>query len=175
MPDMEKFTFVLGGAASGKSAYAESLAVQSGRPRVYVATAQAFDAEMKEKIRRHQEMRGTGWDTIEAPGDVGTALAGIDAKNVVLLDCATLWLGNFMLDGGDPAAAPRAFCDQIARCAAPLIVVSNEVGQGIVPAEAESRAFREAQGRLNQAAAARADRVVAVMAGLPLALKGPLP
>ena len=168
-------TLVIGGAASGKSAWSESLVAGSGRPGVYVATAQAFDAEMHEKIARHRARRGPEWTTVEVPGDLRPALSAVPEASAVLLDCATLWLSNRLLANEDMESAGAAFLSAVAACPAPLVVVSNEVGQGIVPDHAMGRAFRDAQGRLNQAIAARADLAVLVQAGLPLALKGALP
>lgn len=167
-----KLIFVLGGAASGKSAYAEALAFETKRPRIYLATAQAFDAEMKEKIAAHQAQRGTEWTTIDCPIDVATALSSCTEDQVVLLDCATLWLTNVLLENHDVTAETKLLLDALAVCPAPVIVVSNEVGYGIVPDNALSRQFRAAQGRLNQQLAAAADRVVMVTAGLPQVLKG---
>lgn len=175
-PDpLQKLTFVLGGAASGKSAYAENLVTRSGRPRIYVATAQAFDAEMKQKISAHRAARGPEWETVEAPLDPASVLRGADAKKIVLLDCVTLWLSNLLLEDRPVEPAGEDLLEALSDCAAPVVVVSNETGQGIVPESALARRFRSHQGRLNQRIAARADRVVAVMAGLPLALKGDLP
>ncbi|SEW27716.1 adenosylcobinamide kinase /adenosylcobinamide-phosphate guanylyltransferase [Cognatiyoonia koreensis] len=171
---LPKLTLVLGGAACGKSAYAESLAKRSERSRVYVATAQAFDAEMKAKIAAHRNMRGPDWITIEAPIDVANALSSAQAEQVVLIDCATLWLTNVLLDNHEIEIETATFCAALAAAPCPIIVVSNEVGQGIVPDNALSRQFRNAQGKLNQMLAAQADTVVTVMAGLPLALKGDL-
>lgn len=167
-------TLVLGGAASGKSAYAESLVVKSSRPRIYIATAQAFDLEMKQKITDHQAMRGPDWTTVEAPLDVPSALAKTTAQDVVLIDCATLWLTNILLADEDVSKAGQDLLHALAAASCPIVIVSNEVGQGIVPDNALSRKFRNAQGRLNQDIAAQANTVVAVMAGLPLALKGAL-
>ena len=165
-------TLVLGGAASGKSAYAESLAMKSTRPRIYIATAQAFDAEMKDKIADHQRVRGPDWTTIEAPVDLPAALGRVQPEDVVLIDCATLWLSNIILADQDVKQAKDDLLNALAAAPCPVVIVSNEVGQGIVPDNALSRKFRNAQGRLNQDIAAKADTVVAVMAGLPLALKG---
>ena len=167
-------TLVIGGAASGKSALAERLVVATGRPRRYVATAEAWDDEMAARIAAHRARRD-GWTTVEAPHDLAGALAGAAAGEAVLVDCATLWLTNRMLAGADPAAEAAALAAALAACAAPVVVVTNEVGQGIVPDNALARAFRDAQGRLNQRLAAAAGRVVLVTAGLPLALKGGLP
>ncbi|QQA42145.1 bifunctional adenosylcobinamide kinase/adenosylcobinamide-phosphate guanylyltransferase [Pelagovum pacificum] len=168
---MLNLTLVLGGAASGKSSHAEMLVRESGRSRVYLATAQAFDTEMKQKIEEHRLARGDGWTTVEEPLEIAPALASVDAEKIILLDCATLWLGNYQLAGNDPAEAPEVFAEALGHARAPVVVVSNEVGQGIVPADAMSRAFRNAQGRLNQRVAAMADRVVFVTAGLPQVLK----
>ncbi len=167
-------TLVLGGAASGKSAFAERLVAQTGRPRVYLATAQAYDAEMAAKVAAHQSQRGAGWHTIEAPHDIATPLANAAASQIVLLDCATLWLSNALLANVPAADAVNNFVNAIAARTTPLVIVSNEVGAGIVPENALARAFRNAQGALNQAVAARADLVVNVIAGLPMALKGQL-
>lgn len=168
------FTLVLGGAASGKSAFAENLCFQTQKNRVYIATAQAFDDEMRAKISDHQVQRGADWTTIEAPLDVGAALQTCPAGSVVLLDCATLWLSNVLLAEQDVAAQSDALCAAIAACPAQVVVVSNEVGHGIVPDNALARQFRNAQGRLNQMLAAQAGVVVQVIAGLPQVLKGQL-
>ena len=169
---MTRLTLVLGGAASGKSGYAEMRVTRSGKPRLYIATAQAFDDEMKEKIARHVAMRGTGWTTIEAPFDIAGALEAASSDHSVLIDCATLWLTNLMLADHDIDAATDALLAAIDICPAEITIVTNEVGQGIVPDTALARRFREAQGRLNIRLAARADRVVQVIAGLPNTLKG---
>lgn len=168
-----ELTLVLGGAASGKSAFAEKLALASGLPPHYVATAQAWDGEMLDKISRHRERRGPQWATHEAPLDLAGTLARVSAPGrVVLVDCLTLWLSNVMLEPSAPGAACETLLAGLVRRAGPVICVSNEVGQGIVPETALGRRFREAQGHLNQRVAAQADRVIAVMAGLPLVLKG---
>ncbi|MDX1785712.1 bifunctional adenosylcobinamide kinase/adenosylcobinamide-phosphate guanylyltransferase [Roseovarius sp. ZX-A-9] len=166
---------VLGGSASGKSSFAEGLARDTGRARIYLATAQAFDAEMAQKVARHQQLRGDGWHTIEAPLDPGPVLAEARADQVVLLDCATMWLSNHMLAGDDLDVAEAALMAGLAACRAQVIIVSNELGLSVVPDNALARRFRDAQGRLNQRLAAQADLVALVMAGLPMALKGTLP
>jgi adenosylcobinamide kinase/adenosylcobinamide-phosphate guanylyltransferase len=169
-------TLVTGGARSGKSAFAEALLLGSGRAPVYIATAAAFDDEMAARIARHRAARaGRGWRTVEAGSDLGPALGGCGPETAVLVDCATLWLTGVMLSGGDCEAAATALLAQLAACPAPAVVVSNEVGWSIVPDNALARAFRDAQGRLNQRLAAQAGLVVAVIAGLPLVLKGRLP
>ncbi|MEM9854950.1 MAG: bifunctional adenosylcobinamide kinase/adenosylcobinamide-phosphate guanylyltransferase [Pseudomonadota bacterium] len=165
-------TLVLGGAGSGKSAYAERLAGQSARPRHYIATAQAFDDEMAAKIERHREARGPDWITHEAPLDISAPLASIGEDAVCLLDCATLWLSNVLLAERVLDVEIAKFLDALDTASAPLIVVSNEVGMSVVPEYKLGRRFRDAQGKLNQAIAARADHAVLVIAGLPQILKG---
>lgn len=172
---LPRLSLVVGGARSGKSALAERLVTGSGRPRRYIATAQAWDDEMRDRIARHRADRGEGWTTVEAPLDLAAALAGAGADEAVLVDCATLWLSNHLLAGHDLAEENRALVAALGRCAAPVVVVSNEVGWGIVPENALARAFRDVQGRLNQQIAAEACLVVGVMAGLPMVLKGRLP
>lgn len=165
-------TFILGGAASGKSEFAERLAVATGRRLHYLASAQPFDAEMHHKVKVHRARRGPEWTTHEAPLEPGPVLETLDHNCVCLFDCATFWLSNHLMEGGDLEAAQSRLLDALTGCPARVIVVSNEVGQGIVPADAMTRAFREAQGRLNIALAARADLAVQVVAGLPNVLKG---
>lgn len=168
-------TIVIGGAASGKSSLAEDLVTRTGRTRVYLATAQAYDTEMKDKIRRHQDLRGAGWRTIEEPLDIGRTLASISGDHAVLMDCATLWLSNHMLAENDLAEAEAGLMAGLALCAAPIVVVTNEVGHSIVPDNALGRRFQIEQGRLNQKLASKANLVVQVVAGLPHVLKGTLP
>ena len=164
-------TLVLGGAASGKSAYAESLVEAHDGPLTYIASAQAYDPEMEAKIRIHTERRGPRWRTVEAPLDVAAALAQLTQADCCLFDCATLWVSNHLLNGSDLATEQAALLTAISNCPAPLVIVTNEVGHGIVPDNALARQFREAQGRLNIALAAQADTVVQVIAGLPQVLK----
>jgi adenosylcobinamide kinase / adenosylcobinamide-phosphate guanylyltransferase len=167
-------TLVVGGAKSGKSSLAERLITATARPRTYIATAQAWDAEMRQRIADHRRSRGPDWTTVEAPLDLGTALDAVPAGHAVLVDCATLWLTNHLLAEHDLAAEGAALLAALARCTAPVVVVSNEVGWGIVPDNALARRFRDVQGRLNQDLAAQAGLVVGVMAGLPILLKGTL-
>ncbi len=166
-------TLVIGGARSGKSRFAEGLAAQSGLAKVYVATATAWDDEMRSKIARHRQDRdGAGWRTLEEPLDLAGALAREAASGTILLvDCLTLWLTNIMLDGRDAEIETRRLVETLADLAGPAILVSNEVGWGIVPENALARTFRDAQGRLNQRMAQACDNVVLVAAGLPLVLK----
>jgi adenosylcobinamide kinase/adenosylcobinamide-phosphate guanylyltransferase len=161
---------VLGGARSGKSRYALALAEAAAPERVMIATAQAFDEEMAERIARHKGERGRGWTTCEAPLLLGEALAeAAKPGRVAVVDCLTLWLSNLLLAGHDLEAATRALAALVP--AGPVIFVSNEVGQGIVPETPLGRQFRDAQGRANQALAASCDAVVLVRAGLPRLLK----
>lgn len=171
--DFPRLSLIIGGARSGKSRLAERLARASGLPRTYIATAEAWDDEMRERIAQHLADRGAGWTTVEAPRDLAGALGR--AQGVVLVDCATLWLTNVMLAGGDPAAETATLLNALSRAQSPVVIVSNEVGWGIVPDNRLSRDFRDAQGRLNQRLAEVADLVAGVMAGLPLVLKGQMP
>ncbi len=163
---------VLGGARSGKSAYAQSLAEAYGSERLYLATAAAGDDEMAARIARHQADRGEGWVTIEEPLDVVSALlTHARAGRVVVVDCLTLWLSNLMLAGRDPGPAATALADAIGGLAGPTILVSNEVGMGLVPEHKLGREFRDWQGRTNREIGAACDVVILVAAGLPLQLK----
>ncbi|TAG22784.1 MAG: bifunctional adenosylcobinamide kinase/adenosylcobinamide-phosphate guanylyltransferase [Rhodobacterales bacterium] len=173
--ELPPLTLVIGGARSGKSAYAERLIFATARPRRYIATAEAWDDEMRARIAQHQADRGTEWTTVEAPLDLPTALAAARAEEVVLIDCATLWLTNHLLADHDLTAQTAALLAACAATPAPIVIVSNETGWGIVPDNALARRFRDAQGRLNQRLAGQAALVVTVIAGLPLALKGQLP
>ena len=169
-------SLVLGGAASGKSAYAEGLVRGAPGARVYLATAEGIDEEMRAKIAAHRAARASdGWRTVEAPLDLAGALAGAGAGDIVLLDCATLWLSNVMLAGRDWQAEAAGLIAALAACPALVVVVSNETGQGVVPENKLARGFRAAQGQLNQQLAAEAGFVAVVMAGLPLVLKGTAP
>ena len=164
-------TFILGGARSGKSARAQALAEAAGETRLYIATAEALDAEMEARIARHKADRGAGWRTVETPLDLVAAMEAADAP-VVLVDCLTLWLSNLMHHGRDVEAESAALCACLGRFEGEVILVSNEVGLGLVPETSLGRAFRDAQGRLNQRVAAACDVVEFVAAGLPLRLKG---
>ena len=164
---------VLGGARSGKSAFAERLAEESGLEMVYIATAEAGDAEMAERIASHRARRGSGWRTIEAPEALEAALAREAGEGrATLVDCLTLWLANLIERHADLDARTEALAEAARRAPGLRILVSNEVGLGIVPDNALARKFRDAQGRLNQRIAAAADRVAFMAAGLPLWLKG---
>jgi adenosylcobinamide kinase/adenosylcobinamide-phosphate guanylyltransferase len=167
-------TLVLGGAASGKSRFAQGLAERCAGALLYVATAHAGDAEMAERISRHRQARGPRWQTLEAPLDLTAAIPAAAGHGAVLVDCVTLWLTNLLLTGAGAAAAwpaVEAFLAGLDALPVPLVLVSNEVGQGIVPEHALARSFRDLAGAVNQRLAERADRVWLVTAGLPLQLK----
>lgn len=170
---LSQLTFVLGGAASGKSLYAESLVTDTGAPRVYIATGEARDDEMRAKIAAHVDQRGPGWRTLEAPLDVAPALASVAEDEIALLDCATMWMSNHLLAENDLEAETARLLDALTACKGKVVVVSNEVGMGIVPENALARRFRDVQGRLNKRLAAAADTVLFVAAGLPLTMKAP--
>ncbi|MEW9308031.1 bifunctional adenosylcobinamide kinase/adenosylcobinamide-phosphate guanylyltransferase [Labrys neptuniae] len=164
-----RLTLVLGGARSGKSRHAESLISTHPAPWTYIATAQAFDDEMRERIGEHQARRDANWHTVDAPLALPEALAA--TRGPVLVDCLTLWLSNLMLGGHDLKSAFLRLQEALAAVSGPVVMVSNEVGLSIVPDNALGRAFRDEQGRLNQRIAALADRVIFMMAGLPLVVK----
>lgn len=160
---------VIGGARSGKSRYAESLAKGE---RIYIATAQAWDDEMKARIAKHQAQRGAGWTTLETPLDLAATLAGQDkARRFVLVDCLTLWISNLMHHERDVAREIEQLATTLAGMKAQVVLVSNEVGQGIVPDNAMARAFRDWQGLCNQCIAMAVDEVVMVVAGIPVPIK----
>jgi adenosylcobinamide kinase / adenosylcobinamide-phosphate guanylyltransferase len=163
---------VLGGARSGKSAYAERLVLASAPAALYLATGSAGDGEMAERIRQHRARRGGAWTTIEEPLRLCTVLADhARADRPILVDCLTLWLSNLMHAGADIAAETERLTALLPNLAGPVVFVSNEVGLGIVPDNALAREFRDHAGRLNQAVAATVDAVVFLAAGLPLPLK----
>ena len=168
---LPRLTLVLGGARSGKSRYAERLVEAAASSAIYCATAEAGDDEMAARIAAHRARRGADWHLVEAARDLAGALAGAPPGSAVLVDCLTLWLSNLMLAEADIDAAVENLERTFARVDAPIVLVSNEVGQGIVPDNALARRFRDAQGALNQRMAARADRVVLMVAGLPLVVK----
>lgn len=168
-------TLVLGGARSGKSAYAEALL--AGAPAHYLATGvalnreMAFDGEMAERIRLHRERRGPEWLTHEEALDLPGALDRLAGSRPVLVDCLTLWISNLMHAGRDVDAECARLCEVLAAPAGPVVLVSNEVGLGLVPETPLGRAFRDHQGRVNQRVAQACSRVVFIAAGLPLVLK----
>lgn len=174
MSPLPPLTVVVGGARSGKSRFAEAMVRQSGAARAtYIATAQAWDDEMAARIAVHRERRDGFWRTVEEPMRLAEVLLRVPPGEPVLVDCLTLWLTNQML-----AEPPReveyeieGLAESLAEAAAPIVLVTNEVGQGIVPDSILGRAFRDHAGRLNQVVSAAADRVILVSVGVPLILK----
>ena len=193
---MNKITLILGGARSGKSAYAEKLATESGLPVTYIATAQVYDDEFKQRVQYHKDRRPKHWQLIEAPHYLAPALQtnapGHPLSNslreldspcnhagaTIIIDCLTLWLAQCICpecappEGVDWAHERTAFLELLPTLQGNIILVSNEVGMGIVPLGEINRQFQDEQGRLNQAVAGVADEVIFVAAGLPLKLKG---
>lgn len=165
-------TLVLGGARSGKSRHAEDLAAAHGGPKVYVASAEGGDAEMRARIAAHRTRRGEDWTTLEAPLEVVAAITGHDGpETFILFDCVTLWVANLMATGRDVDAEVARLAEAMVAIAGRLVIVSNEVGLGIVPDNELARSFRDSAGLANQRLAAAADEVVFIAAGLPLKLK----
>lgn len=165
-------TLILGGARSGKSRFAEELAQAAPGRRIYIATAEALDDEMEQRIAHHRLQRGEGWQTVECPLALAEAIAAHAAHDVVLLvDCLTLWLSNLMMADADIIEECQRLADAVSAAPGMLLLVSNEVGQGIVPDNALARRFRDEAGRLNQAMARIADAVWFVTAGIPSRLK----
>jgi adenosylcobinamide kinase / adenosylcobinamide-phosphate guanylyltransferase len=168
-----KIVLVIGGARSGKSAFAEGLAAKSGLSKVYVATGQAFDREMSDRIDLHKARRGPDWENVEDPFDLARVLKNAAGEGrAVLVDCLTLWVTNLMLEQRDVDAEADALLELLPALAGQVIFVSSEVGLGIVPDNYMARAFRDHAGRLHQNIAAIADEVYFVAAGLPLKMKG---
>jgi adenosylcobinamide kinase/adenosylcobinamide-phosphate guanylyltransferase len=166
-------TLVLGGARSGKSRRAEAIARETGRERIYLATGEPFDDEMRARIETHKYDRAAdGWTTIEEPLDLAGRLIETGSRDrVVLVECLTTWLGNLMHHERDITAATTALVDALATLPGDQVLVSNEVGLGIMPMNTMARRFLDEGGRLNQTLAARADRVELVVAGVPLVVK----
>jgi adenosylcobinamide kinase/adenosylcobinamide-phosphate guanylyltransferase len=163
---------LVGGARSGKSRLALERAESLAGELIYVATAEALDAEMSERIARHRAERSSRWRTVEAPLDpAGAILRESESGKVLVVDCLTLWLSNIMLRDQDVAAATSGLIEALARRRSTVLLVSNEVGMGIVPENALARRFRDEAGRLNQAVARAADEVLLVCAGLTLRMK----
>lgn len=182
---MAHVTLILGGARSGKSALASRLAEQSGKRIVFIATATTLDDEMAERVQRHQQERPAHWRTVEASRALSMAITNhASSEQLLLIDCLTLWLCNLLHDETgqavtdsetEVAKARQQLLDALSSAPGEIILVANEVGLGIVPMGALSRRFVDEAGRLNQAIAAQADRVLFVVAGLPMALKGEQP
>jgi adenosylcobinamide kinase/adenosylcobinamide-phosphate guanylyltransferase len=173
---MTDITLVIGGCRSGKSRVALETAAGIAGPRIFIATAEPFDEEMRARVKAHRAQRGSGWTTVEAPRELPEAVAAhaAAAGGVVLVDCLTLWITNLMLESEDASRMD----DRVGRLVAalqesraPVILVANEVGAGIVPENRLARLFRDAAGSANQAVAACADKVIWVVAGIPVRIK----
>ena len=171
---VRRVTLVLGGARSGKSHYAEALARRPKRRQTYIATAEITDDEMRERIARHRKDRGDKWRTIEAPVDLIAALRQADGAHAfTLIECLTVWMNNLIYHGKDVAREVEHLRASLVGCEGHVVIVSNEVGLGIVPDNVLARHFRDEAGRANQTIADVADEVVFVAAGLPMMLKKP--
>ncbi len=162
---------VTGGARSGKSKLAEARCLAFGLPARYIATAEIFDDEMRARIAQHRARRGAEWHDHPAPLDVAGAIAATEGQGPRLVDCLTMWLNNLMYHGQDVAQETARLCAGLQAATAPVVLVSNEIGMGVVPDNALARAFRDAQGLLNQQVAALADEVILAVSGLPLRVK----
>ncbi len=170
--DLPPLTLILGGQRSGKSAYAEGL-IGPGREALYLATGEALDEEMSERVARHRARRGDNWSTVEEPLDPAAALLRNDrAGRPVLIDSLAMWVANLLGRERDADAAIISLVRALEKVTSPVVVVSDEAGLGVVPDNALARRFLDRLGEANQAVAARADRVVFVAAGLPMVLKG---
>ncbi|MDI2090920.1 bifunctional adenosylcobinamide kinase/adenosylcobinamide-phosphate guanylyltransferase [Commensalibacter oyaizuii] len=163
-------SFILGGAKSGKSGYAEEQIMQLPAPWIYLATGRAWDDEMQQKIINHQKRRGQGWQTIEVPIQIAKALQQLN-KEPVLIDCLTLWLTNLMMDHYHIDNEIEILLSGLKAYQGDIVIVSNEVGQGIVPIDPMARAFRNHAGVLHQKVAKIADRFTCIIAGYPVFIK----
>ncbi len=170
-----RLVLVLGGASSGKSEFAESLVLKTARSPVYLATTVAQDDETRERITQHRKRRSADWRTIEEPIDVSGAISGCCGHEIVLFECATLWLLNLLTAGHDAESGFIDLLEAFKTAPCPVIAVTNEIGMGVVPRETFTRTFLSLHGRLNQELSENADAVILVAAGLPLALKGSIP
>ena len=170
---MKEVIFIVGGVRSGKSAYAQKMAKNLSNKVTFFATAIAFDAEMKERIAAHKRKRPSGWKTVEEPKELAKALLGeAETGEVFLIDCLGLFVNNLLLDGLSEKDNAEEFIEAVKKVPQTVIVVSNEVGQGIVPADALSRRFRDQLGVLNQKMAVCADKVIFMRCGIPQFIKG---
>jgi adenosylcobinamide kinase/adenosylcobinamide-phosphate guanylyltransferase len=168
---MTKSILITGGARSGKSALAERMTLALGTPAIYIATAEAWDAEMEDRIARHRARRGAEWETVAEPLDLVRALTETDGGRPRLVDCVTLWLSNLMLGQHDLEAEVSRVADLIPRLSAPVVFVTNEVGSGVVPDNALARAYRDAAGIANQRLATVCDELWLCVSGHPLKVK----
>lgn len=168
---MSKTILITGGARSGKSVIAETKALSLAPHAIYIATAEVRDREMAERVAAHRARRGPEWTDHAEPFDLAGALRATDGRGPRLVDCLTLWLSNLMLDNRDWQTAGRALCAELSQQSEPVVIVTNEVGAGIVPDNRLARDFRDAAGLLNQWVAATADEVILAVAGLPMKVK----
>ncbi|MFW2588080.1 bifunctional adenosylcobinamide kinase/adenosylcobinamide-phosphate guanylyltransferase [Sagittula sp. SSi028] len=168
---MEKSILITGGARSGKSELAERLALRPTGRAIYIATAEAWDDEMRARIKTHQDRRGAEWTNLHAPMDLCSALRDSDGGDPRLVDCLTLWLTNLMLSERDWRAATEQLCDVLTQQSAPVVLVTNEVGAGIVPDNKLARDFRDAAGWLNRRVAEISETVILTVAGCPIKVK----
>ena len=173
---MQKITLILGGTRSGKSAYGEMLALKNFSSPIYIFTAQAWDDEMKSRIKTHKKRReGKNWKDIEAPIELGTAIKNnAISNNCILVDYLTLWLTNILLAGQDIDDAINELLQMIKACPGEIILISSEVGLGIVPDNSIARRFRDLSGKLHQKLAMEAENVLLMVAGIPMVVKGEL-
>jgi len=175
VPQLPNLSLVIGAASSGKSNWAEDFCIAAPHTPIYIATAQAFDAEMVAKIARHRKNRDDRWQTIEAPLNLVTPLLNAGENQIILVDCLTMWLSNHLLAQNDISAESDQLVNACKKLSCPTVLVTNEVGASVVPDNPLARRFQSEQGRLNQRIAAISDLVINVICGLPLCLKGTLP
>ena len=168
---MGKSILITGGARSGKSAFAERVCVEFGAPMIYIATTEVQDDEMAQRVAKHRDRRDENWRLIEEPIDLPKALAETDGEGPRLIDCLTIWLSNLMFSDHDWEIEVNRLTQTLAKQSSPVILVTNEVGGGIVPENAVARRFRDAAGLTNQRVAAAADEVWLVVSGCPLKVK----
>ncbi len=167
-----KLVFITGGARSGKSTFALNEASRILGNKAYIATAEALDEEMKERIEKHKKQRGNSWDTYEEPIKIADVIKRIeDQYSAIVIDCLTLWLSNLFLNNKNVEKEIESLCSSLSTVHCPLFIVSNEVGMGIVPENKIARNFRDMAGILNQKVAEISDKVYVIIAGIPLKLK----
>lgn len=162
---------ITGGARSGKSGFAEQLTRQLGQPMVYIATADALDSEMEDRVARHKARRGPEWQTVHAPLDLSQVLYDTDGDGPCLVDCLTIWLSNLIFAARDTLAATDELTTAVCDRTDPVVLVTNEVGNGIVPESALGRRFRDEAGQVNQVIAAAVDEVYVSISGIPVKIK----